>query len=883
MSFLFAVIILLLSAGALIAWIATAKDPGQNRESQEIPSITVRNYQALSARHSFSEFLPYLHCDDKEGVYVMSDGVGFVMETPGLSGTGPDVWNQLRGIYEIDYPAGASISFMVFADPNIEPILAKWSSLRNGTASSKDRRQGGIYRKLSRSRFEFLKKGIRDPIYPGLEMRFRNFRHIISVKIPAGNSPSETKAQIEKLIKLRAAVIQQLNAIQLHPEVMKGTRLCQLLVFLLNPNHPEWKQTAYNPDIEMRKQLVYADNKIKITPEYLNIDKACVSLQTIKQYPAEIPLWAVHNLLGDTISNNKQIPVPFVSVMHAHFPDQETEKKKLELAGAWATRQALGQIAKYVPKLILKKDNYDIITGGLAAGGRAVKVFHQLLLYGRNDLETAKAVQAAKAVYQNYGFTLQSDQYISVPLFINALPLGFLTKGQKDINRANTMTSQNAAHLTPIQSDFSGTRTHTILFDSRRGQLTMFDIFDNTGGNYNALIAAASGAGKSYVVNEFTVSYLSIGGKVRIIDVGRSYQSTCAHLGGQWMEFSSKSNISLNPFSKIKNIKDELEILTPLIGQMVSPSRNLTDWEKNTLDMIIQDVFLTFGTKTTIDHIADALLAHEDLRGRDLGVQLFSYTSKGRRGRFFEGENNCDLNNPLVVLELEELKSDPDLQSVVLLLILYTISQEVYFSNRREKIIVIIDEAWSLLGDGPAAVFIENAYRRFRKYGGACITVTQGINDYYKTAATRACFENSDWMFLLRQKPESINALRESKRLDLSPAEFDMLSTIHTISGQYSEVFVSCSGLGRAIGRFYGDPFSYWLYTTAPQDHALRDAFLQTGLKLEQAIDACVETHNVMRKTLKEGKTVDQAVMRCLQTYNSNHGTEEVKKELIYG
>jgi hypothetical protein len=37
----------------------------------------------------------------------------------------------------------------------------------------------------------------------------------------------------------------------------------------------------------------------------------------------------------------------------------------------------------------------------------------------------------------------------------------------------------------------------------------------------------------------------------------------------------------------------------------------------------------------------------------------------------------------------------------------------------------VIDEAWDLLTQGDVAKFIETGYRRFRKYGGAAVTVTQ--------------------------------------------------------------------------------------------------------------------------------------------------------------
>lgn len=168
-----------------------------------------------------------------------------------------------------------------------------------------------------------------------------------------------------------------------------------------------------------------------------------------------------------------------------------------------------------------------------------------------------------------------------------------------------------------------------------------------------------------------------------------------------------------------------------------------------------------------VDNIADSLLKDPDARIQDIGHQLFAFTSKGQYGRFFNGKNNLNFKNPFTVLELEELKGRQHLQQVVLLQLIYQIQQDMYLGERDRPKIVIIDEAWSLLSQGNVGEFIEHGYRRFRKYGGSAIVITQGVNDLYQNKVGQAIAENSAFTLLLGQKAEAIDAIQENKRLPL--------------------------------------------------------------------------------------------------------------------
>jgi conjugal transfer ATP-binding protein TraC len=123
----------------------------------------------------------------------------------------------------------------------------------------------------------------------------------------------------------------------------------------------------------------------------------------------------------------------------------------------------------------------------------------------------------------------------------------------------------------PIQGQRNSKPVLTLF--GRKGQSMAVDIFANPSGNYNGIVVGTSGSGKSFFLNELTFRMLATGGRVWIIDVGRSYEKLASMLGGQFIEFSDASNISLNPFSLIEDIDRDMEMLKPLMAQMISPSR----------------------------------------------------------------------------------------------------------------------------------------------------------------------------------------------------------------------------------------------------------------------------------------------------------------------
>jgi conjugal transfer ATP-binding protein TraC len=298
--------------------------------------------------------------------------------------------------------------------------------------------------------------------------------------------------------------------------------------------------------------------------------------------------------------------------------------------------------------------------------------------------------------------------------------------------------------------------------------------------------------------------------------------------------------VCINPFSAIPSqdseaASDALAMLKPILSLMAAPKEATRDIENAYLEQAIQEAWRRRRNRATITDVAKVLLAHYDEVAKSLGQRLHPYREKGTYGRFFNGPANIDLSSRLVVVELEELKERKDLQSVIVQMVILQITNSIYLGDRKTPSCLILDEAWDMLRGAQSGVFIETAARRLRKYFGGLVVGTQSINDFYANPGAQAAFDNADWMCLLSQKDESIELLKNSKRLMMDPNMERTLRSLRTEQGKYAEIMIK-GPKGFAVGRLILDEFSKILYSTKADEFAAVQDLVSQGLSLKEAI-----------------------------------------------
>ncbi len=812
-------------------------------------------------RVALADWLPWFAWIPDRQIFANREGMGFCLELRPQSGADEEM-AAILGSLPLAAPTGTGIQFHLYASPDLRGPLARYARLREPDdqlpefhSRGREGRHTNIHRILARRRVGHFLDGAKRPLIPTQATLLRHFRLVMSVSLPGH---AEDLSRLEELVQLRSAMLATLQAAGFPGRVWDADDLIAWVSRLLDPHRQtgDGPPLAYDDGRELRDQVMDPATRTRIEREGMHLSntahsgEADLRLLSVRAYPARYALWQMGSLIGDLYQGSLQLGCPFLITLNIAVLDPEATRSWAYLKAARATTNATSTMARFLPDLQDRRADWGIVLNALDDGANLVDLQHQVLLWCPPG-EAVAHEQAARAVFRARGFELTRDALMHAQALVASLPMT-LSRGfhadLKRMKRVSTKTSANAVHLAPVVAEWSGTGTPVLLLTGRRGQLMALDLYDNPAGNYNAAIAGTSGSGKSALLNEIALAYLGTGARVWIIDVGRSYEKACRHVGGSFIAFSEDTRFSLNPFAQVEDIDEEMELLAPLLAQMVSPREPLSAFQHATLAAAILAVWKELGPAMTVTDIHRRLASgrldpnepEEDRRLKDLASMLQPFTEDGPHGRWFtRGGEPVDFSAPFIVLELEELKAKKDLQSVVLLIVMYRITREMYFSREQPKI-VIIDEAWDLLAGGACAEFIEAGYRRARKYRGAFLSATQSVEDYGRSPAAQAALANSDWLLLLRQKPEAIERLDRLGQLNLDDGLKRLLLSLRTEQGMYSEVFIH-SPAGSGVGRLLLDPFSLLLYSSRAEDFQAIEAQRARGLDIGEAIDAVLE------------------------------------------
>ena len=791
--------------------------------------------------NSLTELLCWRFFDPEGEVYINTNSYGFMLEVSPLLGASEDTIKMMTNMITEGMPDNATVQILCWASPDTSNYFDVWSSgFDNGN---------NIHQEISKKRKSYFDQHHNQSLFKDTSYLIREFRIFLTVSFE-GSYDLNNYLQLKQIRNAFSATLKQLGAESIN---VKPERFIHFISELLNGGEVS-EQDSWNEYETIHTQLIqpeydYAVSDDRITVNPTNKEIRCFSAVKFPEIWAQ---WQVTNLLGDLKSNHSSIPCPFLSVFTFTIEDQDKYLQKAFIKSTRATQQAETYWGRFMPDIARKAKDWHFVADKLNQGQRVVKAVYQTILFADKD-NADYAEQSLKSLYSKNGWQIAKDKFIQLQSFLSCLPF-HMSNGLKNevdmLGRFKTMVSWSCANLMPLQGEWRGINKPGVLLFGRRGQPFLWNPFENKGGNYNVAVIGKSGSGKSVFMQELVATLSGTGGKVIIIDDGYSFMNSSQLQGGEFIEFTSDRKICINPFSMIDDAKIETDteykqsamtLINSIIQQMCRSETKTDDIENSHISKAVMSCWEKTGSKTTITHIRDFLLQINDRRANDLGLMLQPYTKEGLYRDYFEGECNIDINAHLIVFELSEIKNRKELQSLVLMILMFLASEEMYRSGRQQRVSIVIDEAWDLLNGQGFKGFIEGIARRGRKYSGNLITGTQSVNDYYKNPAAEAAFENTDWVCCLSQKKESIETLKQTKRLSINDQVEEQLKSLRMVDQQYSEIMI-CSQDAYHIGRLILDPWSMALYSSKGEDFSRIQDLKEQGMSLDKAIELVAQS-----------------------------------------
>ncbi len=815
----------------------------------DLTSLPTAIFNNTFRRYRLSDFMPYLCYDKGERIYINNDnsyGAVFLC-APRIKATDSQSIQEVLNKLE----EGVFLQFMILGSKNITNFVEYWRDEHLTRARNENNE---LLENAVNSMAEFYFSKTETGISKSMTVRAKNFALIISLK-------SENK---EKLLKAKENIQNILETNVFSPRELLPEGLKPYLWELFNSNHDIRNIPSYDRNAYLNRQLIMPSTSILVKDTHLEIDgKSWISL-AIASMPKEFHIAEFGNRIGDTISsalNTNQFQDTFFITASVCLLPKTKANSASRNHSIIATQNWSESLFREFANV--RKESIGILDR-IDGQKERLFAFDLNVLISGDTYEIAKQNATNIISFWGKGGTtgIVMDEALGIHQlnFLASLPMGINEEYMFQLTgKYRSMFADQIAQFVPLESDYAGNHPNLILY-SRRGQMAGIDLFVSDI-NFNAYLVATSGAGKSVLLNMIAFNSFARGDRVFVLDYDTSFLKLCETLDGQYVFLDPQKPISFNPFSDIKDsaqLTDDLNYLSSLIYMLGSSKHQARADEdekliKQKIQEFIEILFNDVGNKMEITNVRDKLKTIKDQRFQDFADQLRPFCKEGVYGEFFSGPNQFNINKEFIVTEFKGIDNDPDLRDPLIMLLIYHLNQLMYMSEgRKNRIQIVLDEAHRFLGKNPKMDdFIEQAYRRARKYNGSIILATQGFDDIYNmksgglSKAGSVIVNNSSWKIFMKQTEVSINMLIQSNLFNFAKSEERLLKSISTAKGQYSELLLISPEEIKIPYRLVMDRFFYYITTTDPKDKAKIKELTDSGLEVGEAIKKIIEMEEV--------------------------------------
>ena len=405
---------------------------------------------------------------------------------------------------------------------------------------------------------------------------------------------------------------------------------------------------------------------------------------------------------------------------------------------------------------------------------------------------------------------------------------------QDKVKKVHSFDRRSMGTVFPFTTSDVGHPTGVPLgFNKQTGTPILFDNFHSSLTNYNMVIFAKSGAGKSVTMKTLVArSSALMGIESLALDAEGEYTIVAESLGGINVVLSPNSKTIINLFDIepevikdeitgkerfVVNVENKVEDVTQALLTMARGSTRSTEVNELTKQIIAEAVaeeYAAYGINSDPNSLylqsdkfnRDERLyrekkkmptigtwyrriqnkANDDNANKDYSYH-YSYLLKVMKQytreydgqmAYFDGQSTFELLDgaPFINLDISQLEerfARPLAQQILLSWI-----WEKYVKKNSEdrtkarKKRVLVDEAWMLLPYPEAVDFLNTMARRARKRNVSLAIISQRFQDFYEKPEAQAVLTSSDTKLFLAQDKSEIKYLKEVFKLSEGEAGF---------------------------------------------------------------------------------------------------------------
>lgn len=507
-----------------------------------------------------------------------------------------------------------------------------------------------------------------------------------------------------------------------------------------------------------------APSAIEITPKSMRIGDKIVRTFFVISYPRYLN----DNWLTPIINLDKVFDIAiYINPIETSELLKHFQKKIAEVESQIMVRQQKGLVRD--PMLDTAYQDLEELRDNLTqAQEKMFNVGFYISVYADNETDLFRTESEIRSMLESKLIYIKPTLFQEEDGFKTVTPLGI-----DRLNVTQKLNSEPISSMFPFVS-FDLTSDEGILYGVNRhnSSLVIFDRFSLE--NYNSIIFAKSGAGKSFATKLEIIRTLMFDTDVIVIDPEREYEYLAESIGGRYFNISLSSDNHINPFDLPIPREDEApaDVLRSNIINLVGLFRimlgGLTPEEDSIIDRAITETYELKDINANSDFssiepplLSDFEMVLSGMEGSESILQRLAKYTKGSWASFINQPTNVDINKKFVVFSVRDMEDD--LKPAAM----YIVTHFIWNAVRKElrKRLLVVDEAWWMMKSDDTASFLYSIAKRGRKYYLGLCTITQDVGDFMKSPYGVAIVTNSSIQLLLKQSASNIDVLQKTFNL----------------------------------------------------------------------------------------------------------------------